>query len=720
MLLPAFELDFDQIELLGCTVADVLADPARFIGATLADPNEGREYGRGKGMVMQRADGTLWIYSFAHGRTTYDLEYDAAGLRAVLAALPDDQVIPQFVRLTRRMAEIDGMTKIRIRHELQKRLKEQLDIGKLEFRAEEKAALEDEDAEDARRRAEERQRRRVAAGDTRPQHPAPPDNTPYLEVIAQLDDVLVADRDDASGRGGEPVMRDIEGTLAAALIRQVDGMHLLTADTANASPATELPPPEHVLLTKLTTVEAAMTIERHIDYITPKEGNSVRLPTVFVNAYRQQRFDSPLPIVTSVATMPIVLPDGTLLFGHHLDRGRRILFRVPDGLEQLLPRPEHCDADAIAEAMHFLCDEWLVDVPCSYTDKLKLIALAMTILERAILPARPGFFITAGRRSTGKTTTLMMLAWAALGEMVSASAWSNVEEERRKALLAYMGAGVPLIAWDNIRRGSAITCPHIDRALTSHTYVDRVLGVTENRTVPAFSIHAWTGNNIGPKGDTSSRSLISRLDASRPDPENRSFTHADPIAWTHANRGRILRAIYTIILGNPRLIGADTSPRQTRFKVWHHLIGAALEHAAIWHRDRFAEHDPDCPPVAIAFKDQFLRNDDSDEHDYALAIVLRRLRGKWPGQKFTAAQLASWIGDSYDPLAYAFSKEFLPALDAATDMAPPFNNQYSPLALSLRLRSIHDAPTKVNSTILCLRYDADPHGGAYRVEELRP
>jgi hypothetical protein len=349
VLLPAFELDFDQIELLGCTVADVLADPARFIGATLADPNEGREYGRGKGMVMQRADGTLWIHSFAHGRTTYDLEYDAAGLRAVLAALPDDQVIPQFVRLTRRMAEIDGMTKIRIRHELQKRLKEQLDIGKLEFRAEEKAALEDEDAEDARRRAEERQRRRVAAGDTRPQHPAPPDNTPYLEVIAQLDDVLVADRDDASGRGGEPVMRDIEGTLAAALIRQVDGMHLLTADTANASPATELPPPEHVLLTKLTTVEAAMTIERHIDYITPKEGNSVRLPTVFVNAYRQQRFDSPLPIVTSVATMPIVLPDGTLLSGHHLDRGRRILFRVPDGLEQLLPRPEHCDADAIAK-----------------------------------------------------------------------------------------------------------------------------------------------------------------------------------------------------------------------------------------------------------------------------------------------------------------------------------------------------------------------------------
>ncbi len=65
----------------------------RFVGATLADPNEGREYGRGKAQVMQRADGTLWIHSFAHGRTTYDLKYDADRLREVLATVPDDEVI---------------------------------------------------------------------------------------------------------------------------------------------------------------------------------------------------------------------------------------------------------------------------------------------------------------------------------------------------------------------------------------------------------------------------------------------------------------------------------------------------------------------------------------------------------------------------------------------------------------------------------------------------
>ena len=40
---------------------------------TLADPLEGVEYGRGKAKIMRRADGTVWIHSFAHGRTDYEL-----------------------------------------------------------------------------------------------------------------------------------------------------------------------------------------------------------------------------------------------------------------------------------------------------------------------------------------------------------------------------------------------------------------------------------------------------------------------------------------------------------------------------------------------------------------------------------------------------------------------------------------------------------------------
>ena len=43
------------------TVGDVLENPVRYEGATLADPVEGIGYGRCKAKVMLRANGVPWI-----------------------------------------------------------------------------------------------------------------------------------------------------------------------------------------------------------------------------------------------------------------------------------------------------------------------------------------------------------------------------------------------------------------------------------------------------------------------------------------------------------------------------------------------------------------------------------------------------------------------------------------------------------------------------------
>ena len=68
VLRPGVALDFDDPGLAGKTVGDVLAEPERFVGETLADPVEGVAYGRCKARVMRRRDGAVWIHSFAHGR----------------------------------------------------------------------------------------------------------------------------------------------------------------------------------------------------------------------------------------------------------------------------------------------------------------------------------------------------------------------------------------------------------------------------------------------------------------------------------------------------------------------------------------------------------------------------------------------------------------------------------------------------------------------------
>ena len=99
VLRPDVVLPFDDPELAGRTVGDVLADPEVFEGETLADPLEGVAYGICKAKIMRRADGTPWINSFAHGRTVYEIRHDAASVRAAMEKAAKDDVVATFTRL---------------------------------------------------------------------------------------------------------------------------------------------------------------------------------------------------------------------------------------------------------------------------------------------------------------------------------------------------------------------------------------------------------------------------------------------------------------------------------------------------------------------------------------------------------------------------------------------------------------------------------------------
>ena len=99
VLRPDVELPFDAEELNGCTVGNVLADPERFEGETLADPLEGVSYGRCKAQIRRRADGTPWIHSFAHGRTIYELKLDATAVRKMMEKTEKNKVVPIFAQL---------------------------------------------------------------------------------------------------------------------------------------------------------------------------------------------------------------------------------------------------------------------------------------------------------------------------------------------------------------------------------------------------------------------------------------------------------------------------------------------------------------------------------------------------------------------------------------------------------------------------------------------
>jgi hypothetical protein len=414
---------------------------------------------------------------------------------------------------------------------------------------------------------------------------APSSVAPITPVMALLDNRLLTDED-------EPPMRDVNGCPVEVRDRRpISGLlHELVPEPDPDSAADEkpLPAPSLPLLTVHDETSLAILIESHVDFFVtvekkkdkPPREVSVALDTKFVKHYSRYR-DSTLPIVHAVTTMPLVLPSGRLLMADGLDHEHGIVFRVDPALAALIPNPSSIMKEDIQRAMKFLLDEWLVDVRADFDGKCVSLALALSIIERAVLPERPVFFATAPKRAGGKTYLLNMIALATTGRKAPAAAWSGKEEERRKVMLPILEDGIPFFVWDNIEVGSVLSSPTIEKVCTSSTYTDRILGVSKILVVPTSTIMAFTGNNIAPKGDLASRALETRITVDRPDPENREFKHPFAFDWTLARRGAILKALYTVLLSNPQLGEALPKDRDTtRFKPWWMLIGSALEHAA--------------------------------------------------------------------------------------------------------------------------------------------
>jgi hypothetical protein len=348
--------------------------------------------------------------------------------------------------------------------------------------------------------------------------------------------------------------------------------------------------------------------------------------------------------------------------------------------------------ERVAKAVDFLANDWLCDVATDVAGKCVLIALALTILERVLLPERPAYFVTAGKRGGGKTTAVMMVVLAVTGKKPPAAAWSTNDEERRKAILSYLAEGLAVLVWDNISLGTTISCKTLEAVLTAESYSDRILGQTANLTVPAFTVPAFTvmaftGNNIGPKGDMASRSLVARLDVDRPDPENRSFKHAEPVAWTLENRGKILCALYVLLTGIPQLRAPKAA--KTRFKVWWHLVGSAVENAAERLVDR-DEHKPQEEHKAskIDFGKILKDVEGEDEETTSLADILDVLYTNWTNKYFEASDVLRTITAPYkgeEDTARKLREYFDPTSGKG-------ETTISPIKLGKRLGTMVDAP----------------------------
>jgi hypothetical protein len=175
VLVPDLTLPFDDEDFAGCTVADVLANPARFEGATLADPVEGTDYGICKAQVMRRADDTVWIHSFAHGRTVYELKLNAAAVQAAIERADEEAAVKLFIELAM-TADLDDEE----RESLRNLTAEKSGINRRTISGMLNAAFTKKDAQGAQ---EMRTRRLAERRDPRPLIEVPRFDAPWLPQV---------------------------------------------------------------------------------------------------------------------------------------------------------------------------------------------------------------------------------------------------------------------------------------------------------------------------------------------------------------------------------------------------------------------------------------------------------------------------------------------------------------------------------------------------------
>jgi hypothetical protein len=184
------------------------------------------------------------------------------------------------------------------------------------------------------------------------------------------------------------------------------------------------------------------------------------------------------------------------------------------------------------------------------------------------------------------------------------------------------------------------------------------LGKSTILKVSSTTIHHFTGNNIGPDRELRSRSLMEPIEVDRVDPENRPFHHPDPYKWTLENRGRILQAMFTLLLANPanKPGWKGHAPVNSRFKSWWRLVGSAVENGAKIQTDRLEKPNavtadgPTDPykPHIVNFGDLFLKQADEDDESADLGDMLAGMALEWPPEQGAAtADVASLRGQVF-------------------------------------------------------------------------
>jgi hypothetical protein len=289
----------------------------------------------------------------------------------------------------------------------------------------------------------------------------------------------------------------------------------------------------------------------------------------------------PFPPLAAVVQVPIVRPDGTVVYTAGYDEGTSLYYSPPRGfvIKTIPKKPTPEELAAAVALIQEVIHDFPFDSPASRANQ---IALMLTpILRPAIRGNVPCALIDAYQPGTGKSKLATITALIATGKVAANMAAATNDDEWRKRITSTLYAGSTFVVIDNLE--GRLSSGMLSAALTSGTWRDRQLGASFNLELPQLATWAVTGNNIQLGGDMARRCYRIGLDSGVARPWLRSgFTHENLEEWVSEHRSDIVAAALTIArawyaAGQPR----GKSPTLGSFEDWSQVMGGLLGYAGI-------------------------------------------------------------------------------------------------------------------------------------------
>ncbi len=306
-----------------------------------------------------------------------------------------------------------------------------------------------------------------------------------------------------------------------------------------------------------------------------KSGPVPALPPVWVATTLLSRSRWGLLQLEGISSTPVLRPDGTvceapgydLLTGVYFDPGAT---RFPP----MVPHPSLDDAIVAWKALRAL----FVDFPFVHeSDFSALLATILTILGRNLIPGPcPMTAIRSPMPGAGKGLCADAVSVIGLGQVVPRTSRPRDDDEMRKHILPIGIEARSLVLLDNVN--GSFGSPSIAAALTSTTFSDRLLGVSQTVTVPMRTVWMLTGKNTSFREDLGRRVVLCDLDPRCEHPEDRTdFRYPNLLEHLLEERPRLVTAALTILRayvleGMP----SHGKPRKGSFEAWDDLVRGSL------------------------------------------------------------------------------------------------------------------------------------------------